>query len=168
MNELWKQYPHMNDPWVLQDPKVSPATIDALSRQSSPERIQQYRDPAYWDMLVFHPDGPQIGHLSPEDKHTIVHEFWTYNLWQNLPDFAASASMCFSLRHWPRAVSLLCLTPRTYCHACPPNPPTEDSIGTAQNLGRKRYMPKATHGDGPFGPPGWVWPFCYGLKSWRE
>ncbi len=90
MNELWKQYPHMNDPWVLQDPKVSPATIDALSRQSSPERIQQYRDPAYWDMLVFHPDGPQIGHLSPEDKHTIVHEFWTYNLWQNLPDFAAS------------------------------------------------------------------------------
>lgn len=90
MNDLWKQFPHMNDPWVLQAPKVSQATIDALSRQHPLEKLQQYRDPAYWDVLVFHPEGPQIGHLSPADKDIVVHEFWTYNLWQNLPDFIGS------------------------------------------------------------------------------
>lgn len=90
MNELWALYPHMNDPWVLQKPKVSPATIEALSHRGPLEKIQQYRDPAYWDMLVFHPNGPQIGALSDADKQTVVKEFWTYNLWQNLPDFLAS------------------------------------------------------------------------------
>ena len=90
MNELWALYPHMNDPWVLQKPKVSPATLEALGRQRPLEKIQQYRDPAYWDMLVFHPEGPQLGALSNEDKRTVVREFWTYNLWQNLPDFMGS------------------------------------------------------------------------------
>ena len=90
MNELWALYPHMNDPWVLQKPKVSPATLEALGRQRPLEKIQQYRDPAYWDMLVFHPEGPQLGALSDEDKRTVVREFWTYNLWQNLPDFMGS------------------------------------------------------------------------------
>ncbi|MDH4418576.1 MAG: hypothetical protein QE485_15295 [Acidovorax sp.] len=90
MNELWALYPHMNDPWVLQKPKVSPASVEALSRKHPIEKIQQYRDPAYWDMLVFHPDGPQLGALSDMDKQTVVREFWTYNLWQNLPDFIAS------------------------------------------------------------------------------
>ena len=90
MNELWALYPHMNDPWVLQKPKVSPATIEALSHRGPLEKIQQYRDPAYWDMLVFHPNGPQIGALSDADKQTVVKEFWAYNLWQNLPDFMGS------------------------------------------------------------------------------
>ena len=90
MNELWALYPHMNDPWVLQKPKVSAATIEALSHRGPLEKIQQYRDPAYWDMLVFHPNGPQIGALSDADKQTVVKEFWTYNLWQNLPDFMGS------------------------------------------------------------------------------
>ena len=90
MNDLWKLYPHMNDPWVLQAPKISQATIDALSRQQPLEKLQQYRDPAYWDMVVFHPEGPQVGGLSPEDKRTVVREFWTTNLWRNLPDFIAS------------------------------------------------------------------------------
>jgi hypothetical protein len=96
MNELWTLYPHMNDPWVLQKPKVSPATIEALKHRGPLEKIQQYRDPAYWDMLVFHPDGPQIGALSDVDKQTVVTEFWTYNLWQNLPDFLASRVNVFS------------------------------------------------------------------------
>ena len=90
MNELWALYPHMNDPWVLQKPKVSTATIEALSHRGPLEKIQQYRDPAYWDMLVFHPNGPQLGALSDADKQTVVKEFWTYNLWQNLPDFIGS------------------------------------------------------------------------------
>ncbi|CAN7577623.1 hypothetical protein LJR129_004197 [Acidovorax sp. LjRoot129] len=90
MNELWKLYPHMNDPWVLAAPKVSQPSIEALSRQHSLEKIQQYRDPVYWDMLVFHPEGPQVGGLSTEDKRIVVREFWTYNLWHNLPDFVAS------------------------------------------------------------------------------
>lgn len=96
MNELWALYPHMNDPWVLQKPKVSPATIEALSHRGPLEKIQQYRDPAYWDMLVFHPNGPQIGALSDADKQTVVKEFWTYNLWQNLPDFLASRVNVFA------------------------------------------------------------------------
>lgn len=90
MNELWALYPHMNDPWVLQKPKVSSATVEALSRLRPIEKIQQYRDPAYWDMLVFHPNGPQLGALSDADKQTVVREFWAYNLWQNLPDFIGS------------------------------------------------------------------------------
>ena len=90
MNELWALYPHMNDPWVLQKPKVSSVTTEALSHRGPLEKIQQYRDPAYWDMLVFHPNGPQIGALSDADKQTVVKEFWTYNLWQNLPDFIGS------------------------------------------------------------------------------
>ena len=72
MNDLWTLYPHMNDPWVLKKPKISAATLEALSRQRPLEKIQQYRDPAYWDMLVFHPDGPQLGALSDTDKHTVV------------------------------------------------------------------------------------------------
>ena len=95
MNELWALYPHMNDPWVLQKPKVSTATIEALSHRGPLEKIQQYRDPAYWDMLVFHPNGPQLGALSDADKQTVVKEFWTYNLWQNLPDFIGSRVTVF-------------------------------------------------------------------------
>lgn len=90
MNDLWKLYPHMNDPWVLSSPKVSSATIEALGRNQPLEKLQEFRDPAYWDMLVFHPEGPQVGSLSPGDKRTVVREFWTTNLWRNLPDFAAS------------------------------------------------------------------------------
>ena len=75
---------------MLQKPKVSTATIEALSHRGPLEKIQQYRDPAYWDMLVFHPNGPQLGALSDADKQTVVKEFWTYNLWQNLPDFIGS------------------------------------------------------------------------------
>lgn len=96
MNDLWTLYPHMNDPWVLKKPKISAATLEALSRQRPLEKIQQYRDPAYWDMLVFHPDGPQLGALADTDKHTVVREFWTYNLWQNLPDFLASRVNVFT------------------------------------------------------------------------
>lgn len=96
MNDLWTLYPHMNDPWVLKKPKISAATLETLSRQRPLEKIQQYRDPAYWDMLVFHPDGPQLGALADTDKHTVVREFWTYNLWQNLPDFLASRVNVFT------------------------------------------------------------------------
>lgn len=90
MNDLWSLYPHMNDPWVLSEPKVTQATIDALRRNQPIEKLQQFRDPAYWDMLVFHPEGPQVGSLSQEDKQTVVREFWTRNLWHNLPDFLGS------------------------------------------------------------------------------
>lgn len=90
MNDLWKGFPHMNDPWVLAEPKVSSKTIETLTHSRSLENIRSYRDPAYWDMLIFHPDGPQLGGLPPESKDIIVREFLTYNLWHNLPDFFAS------------------------------------------------------------------------------
>lgn len=90
MNRLWALYPHMNDPWVLERPKVSPATVEILSRYRPLEQFQAYADPAYWDMLVFHPDGPQIGGLPRHDQKELVREFFRYNLWQNLPDFLAN------------------------------------------------------------------------------
>ncbi|CAM3643349.1 Dolichyl-phosphate-mannose-protein mannosyltransferase [Paracidovorax anthurii] len=90
MNDLWALYPQMNDPWVLAQPKVSPRTVEVLERNGALARLQAYRDPVYWDMLVFHPEGPRLGALPPADKDAIVHEFLTYNLWHNLPDFLAS------------------------------------------------------------------------------
>ncbi|GKS98697.1 DUF2142 domain-containing protein [Acidovorax sp. SUPP3434] len=90
MNRLWDQYPHMNDPWVLDRPKVSPATTELLGRYRPLPQLQAYADPAYWDMLVFHPEGPQVQGLPKPDQKALVREFFTYNLWQNLPDFIAS------------------------------------------------------------------------------
>ena len=90
MNRLWDLYPQMNDPWVLDQPKVSPATIDLLSRYRPLPLLQAYADPAYWDMLVFHPEGPHLEGLPQSDQKALVREFFTYNLWHNLPDFIGS------------------------------------------------------------------------------
>ncbi|WP_284410911.1 hypothetical protein [Acidovorax sp. SUPP3334] len=90
MNQLWDQYPHMNDPWVLDTPKVSPATTELLVRYRQLPHFLAYTDPAYWDMLVFHPDGPHVEGLPKADQQTLVREFFRYNLWQNLPDFLGS------------------------------------------------------------------------------
>ena len=90
MNQLWALYPHMNDPWVLDKPKVSPATLDMLGRYRPLPQLLAYSDPAYWDMLVFHPEGPHVEGLPKADQKALVREFFRYNLWQNLPDFLAS------------------------------------------------------------------------------
>ena len=156
MNELWALYPHMNDPWVLQKPKVSTATIEALSHRGPLEKIQQYRDPAYWDMLVFHPNGPQLGALSDADKQTVVKEFWTYNLWQTCLTSSAAESMCFSQRPWHKAVFLRSLTQPTFCPASRHRQSTEPGVGARSSIGCNASMPRATRGAGCFGHPGWA------------
>ncbi|MDA8453556.1 hypothetical protein M4R22_02155 [Acidovorax sp. GBBC 3334] len=95
MHDLWTQFAHMNDPWVLAEPRVSPATLELLRRHRPIASMNAYSDPAYWDMLVFHPEGPQLGGLPVDDRRTLVREFFRYNLWHNLPVFAGSRTTVF-------------------------------------------------------------------------
>ncbi len=95
MNDLWTRFAHMNDPWVLAEPRLSPATLDVLRRHRPVESMVAYSDPAYWDMLVFHPDGPQVGGIPEADRRTLVREFFRYNLWHHLPEFLGSRMTVF-------------------------------------------------------------------------
>lgn len=95
MNDLWNLYPKMNDPWVFDTPKVSQPTIDLLAKRRPMANYQAYADPAYWDMLAFHPDGPQALTLSPDERVTLVHEFFRHNLWHNLPELLGSRTTVF-------------------------------------------------------------------------
>lgn len=95
MNELWRTYPGMNDPWVQKAPMVSGETKALLQRHHSLENMLAYSDPAYWDMLIFHPQGPQLIGLSEDDRQTLIREFWRYNLWHNLPSFLGSRVTVF-------------------------------------------------------------------------
>ncbi|QNP49926.1 hypothetical protein [Diaphorobacter aerolatus] len=90
MNEFWAQMPDMNDPWVLRKPKLSPRTLEILEGYRPRELLRAYSDPVYWDMLVFHPSGPQLLGLPAPQTEELTHEFLRYNLWHNLPDIAAS------------------------------------------------------------------------------
>lgn len=90
MNDLWTQVPEMNDPWVLRSPKVSPHTVELLTRDRPLDQILAFDDPVYWDMLIFHPTGPQLGRMPEQDRKEMVREFFLRNLWRNLPDFTAS------------------------------------------------------------------------------
>lgn len=77
--------------WEQNEPRVTPKTIEALtSSGKSIEHIQKFYDHYYWDPLIFFPQGPALLSLSKKDKRTIVREFIKYNLWHNLPAFAAS------------------------------------------------------------------------------
>ena len=90
MNDFWKQMPGMNDPWVLQEPKLSARTLEILEGYRPKELFLAYSDPAYWDMLVFHPSGPQLLGLTEEQNQELTREFFRYNLWHNLPDVIGS------------------------------------------------------------------------------
>ncbi len=95
MRDLWTRFPHMNDPWVLAEPRLSPATLEVLRQHRPLETMVAYSDPAYWDMLVFHPDGPQIGGIPEAGRRTLVREFFRYNLWHNLPEVIGSRVTVF-------------------------------------------------------------------------
>ncbi|XAH22850.1 hypothetical protein AAFF27_23100 [Xylophilus sp. GW821-FHT01B05] len=72
------------------EPRVSEATIQALTRQHDLQSIIRNYDRDYWDPLIYKPDGPELMRLPPEDKAVIVREFFRYNLWHNLPAFLGS------------------------------------------------------------------------------
>ncbi|MBV8617670.1 MAG: hypothetical protein JOY84_02315 [Curvibacter sp.] len=73
-----------------ESPRVSPATILALTRAYPIERVIKSYDRDYWDPLVYRVDGPQLLTPRPEDRRTIVSEFFGYNLWHNVPAFVSS------------------------------------------------------------------------------
>ncbi|WP_198969161.1 hypothetical protein [Xylophilus sp. ASV27] len=72
------------------EPRVSEATIEALTRRHDLQNIIRHYDRDYWDPLVYQPDGPELMRIPPEDKAVIVREFFRYNLWRNLPAFLGS------------------------------------------------------------------------------
>jgi len=77
--------------WERDEPRVTSQTINALTSEGeSIERISQYYDHYYWDPLVYFHDGPKLTNLPSQAKKTIVRDFFTYNLWHNLPAFMAS------------------------------------------------------------------------------
>ncbi len=71
-------------------PRVSGKTIEALTETHTLSEILKNYDRDYWDPLIFKPDGPQLLALSRDAKKVIVKEFFTYNLWRNIPAFLGS------------------------------------------------------------------------------
>ena len=77
--------------WERNEPRVTPRTTEALtSSGKSLKQISQFYDHYYWDPLIFFTQGPALLTLSKDAKRVIVREFFKYNLWHNLPAFAAS------------------------------------------------------------------------------
>ena len=71
-------------------PRVHPETIDLLTKYATIETIQKYYDRDYWDPLVQHAEGPQLGRMARADEKKIIRHFWQYNLWENFPAFVSS------------------------------------------------------------------------------
>ena len=72
-------------------PRVTAATVTALtSTGQSLEQIGKFYDHAYWDPLVFFPDGPNLLALPKQSRKIIFTDFFKYNLWNNIPAFTAS------------------------------------------------------------------------------
>jgi len=77
--------------WERNEPRVTQKTVKALtSTGRSLEHISQFYDHYYWDPLIFFIEGPALLELPEAAKKTVIREFFKYNLWHNLPAFAAS------------------------------------------------------------------------------
>lgn len=75
--------------WYEQ-PRVSKMTTDALERHRPLSLILSNYDRDYWDPLNYKADGPLLGAMPEGDKRILVHQFFTYNIWQNIPAFLSS------------------------------------------------------------------------------
>ncbi|QIL70189.1 hypothetical protein G7048_07375 [Diaphorobacter sp. HDW4B] len=81
--------PRIMNQWTW-SPRISSATLEALTRNHPTEVYTQNYDPDYWDTLNFKPDGPRVMTMPKSDRKIIVIEFFRYNLWHNIPDFMGS------------------------------------------------------------------------------
>lgn len=72
------------------EPRVSEKTIQILTKYHSLQKIIENYDRDYWDTLIYKADGPNLSIMSPDDKRSLVGEFFRYNLWKNIPDFVSS------------------------------------------------------------------------------
>lgn len=71
-------------------PRVAPETIQLLQSHGIYEKVIEYYDPDYWDPLLFRADGPRVMSMPEADRDAIVKQFFTYNLWRNIPKFVGS------------------------------------------------------------------------------
>lgn len=71
-------------------PRVHPETIHLLKHYGIYEKVISFYDPDYWDPLVFRPEGPRVMGLPKKERREVVEQFFTYNLWHNMPKFVAS------------------------------------------------------------------------------
>lgn len=75
--------------WTAQ-PRVSPSTVELLTRHHPLHVYQAHYDPDYWDPLQFAEDGPHVLSFPQADQKQVVQDFFRYNLWHNLPKFLGS------------------------------------------------------------------------------
>ncbi|GAA4423714.1 hypothetical protein [Acidovorax lacteus] len=71
-------------------PRVHPDTVQLLKRHGIYEKVIAFYDPDYWDPLTFRADGPRVMGLPKDDRKAVVEQFFTYNLWHNMPKFVGS------------------------------------------------------------------------------
>ena len=77
------------------EPRVAPRTVEILTNHRPLSQILAYYDRDYWDTLIFSPDGPRLLDISRSDQRKLVHDFFRYNLWHNMPDFISSRTHVF-------------------------------------------------------------------------
>lgn len=70
--------------------RVSEKTIQILTTFDPIQKTIEYFDRDYWDPLVYFPDGPGLLRIESHLRSQFIREFFTYNLWHNLPSFAGS------------------------------------------------------------------------------
>ena len=75
--------------WRAQ-PRVSEKTIKTLEKYTPISEIIKSYDKDYWDPLSYDPKGPFLLRMEESDKAIIADEFFSYNLWQNIPAFFGS------------------------------------------------------------------------------
>lgn len=71
-------------------PRVSDSTVQILTQHDPLPKILESYDPDYWDPLVYKEGGANFLFLNRNQRKQIVIEFFTYNLWNNIPDFLGS------------------------------------------------------------------------------
>ncbi len=74
----------------MESPRVSQKSIDLLTKQHPLPKIVENYDPDYWDPLVYKVDGANLLSMQRPDQRKLVLEFFSYNIWHNIPDFLAS------------------------------------------------------------------------------
>ena len=72
------------------EPRVSPPTLEAMTRNHPLALYLSHYDPDYWDPLNFNPAGPRAMALPQQDRDIITREFFRHNLWHNFPKFMGS------------------------------------------------------------------------------
>ena len=70
--------------------QVSERTVQILSTYNPIQKTIENYDRDYWDPLVYKAGGPDLLRLTPQERSDLVHEFFTHNLWLNIPSFASS------------------------------------------------------------------------------